>query len=152
MPSCKHFGLVIYMMSNPNEGFMLEGWFLEINVLPLLALGPLDTVHKNKCSDIFNSYIKYRLLFCMFNFYLSWLLDWGPTRRRLYSILYVSELVRRRVGPSASWSVGKLVRRQVGPSASWSVGKLVRRQVGPSASWSVGKLVRRQVGPSASWP
>ena len=34
-------------------------------------------------------------------------MDWGPTRRRLYSILYVGELAsaswRRRVGPSASW-------------------------------------------------
>ena len=35
--------------------FMWEGWFLKINVLPLLALGP---VHKNKCSDIVNSYIE----------------------------------------------------------------------------------------------
>ena len=32
MPSCKHFGLLIYMMSNPNQGFMLEGWFLEITL------------------------------------------------------------------------------------------------------------------------
>ena len=49
--SSKHFGLVIYMMSNPNQGFMQEGWFLEKNVLPLLAFGPLDAVHKCKCSD-----------------------------------------------------------------------------------------------------
>ena len=56
--SSKHFGLVIYMMSNPNHGFMQEGWFLEINILPLLAFGPLDAVHKNKCSDKQFSFIE----------------------------------------------------------------------------------------------
>ena len=34
-------------------------------------------------------------------------MDWGPTRRRLYSILYAGELAL------ASWTIGELNRRQV---------------------------------------
>ena len=35
-----------------------EYCFHQINVLPLPAFGPLDTVHKNKCSDERFSYIQ----------------------------------------------------------------------------------------------
>ena len=53
-------GLVIYSRSNPNRGFMKvvdlrdslqEGSFNQINVFPLLACSPFDTLHKNKRSD-----------------------------------------------------------------------------------------------------
>ena len=66
------------------------------------------------------------------------------TSNKLYWIEDQLADVSTRFYTSASW------RRRVGPSASWSVGELVRRRVGPSASWSVGELVRRRVGPSAS--
>ena len=55
-----HEGPIIYKKSNLNHGFTQseglrlspqESWINEINVLPLLAFGPLDTVHKSRCSD-----------------------------------------------------------------------------------------------------
>ena len=56
----KSIALVIYTRCNTNHGFtqavglmysIQEGYFHQINVLPLLALGPLNTVYKNKCLD-----------------------------------------------------------------------------------------------------
>ena len=46
-------------------------------------------------------FTKYLSLFCMFNL-SQVVLDWRPTRRRLYSIFYVGELAL------ASWTVGDL--------------------------------------------